>query len=132
MPADSIPPPPPPPLPAAEAGIGAVAWLMSGWFSEVLNETEIEASVSRRGGEAAAVAVAVGSSCLASCKYISSTMGFQRRTLAFMNQFATCKIHSFKTTHKLINKKFRFLCESEINVGELNDVYLPAFTLQRA
>ena len=42
------------------------------------------------------------SSSLASCWYMSSTMGFHNRTLAFMNQFETCKKYDhFITLHHM-------------------------------
>ena len=39
------------------------------------------------------------SSSLLSCWYISSTMGFHNRTLAFMNQFETCKTYDHFITY---------------------------------
>lgn len=35
------------------------------------------------------------SASLSSCWYMSSTMGFHKRTLALMNQFDTCKCNTF-------------------------------------
>lgn len=46
-------------------------------------------------------AAAPPSASLSSCWYMSSTMGFHNRTLAFMNQFDTCTTQRRSKSHNL-------------------------------